>query len=87
MNPTEVDRINLYLDVFSSEKGEQVLMDLLRICGVMNGMLSHPMSVEDANYHNGRRSVALEILATLALGPYRVKGLMVRASSNTLEFF
>lgn len=58
----------LYQGVFKTLDGRLMLVDLLSSCGVLTG--SHvPGDPYETAWHEGRRSVGLELMERLRIGP------------------
>lgn len=62
----QVRRIQLYKDVFGSEQGQEVLMDLMRTHHVL-GTTYSPKDPNQIHIYEGERNVVLRILTYLEL--------------------
>lgn len=55
-----------YRHVFTTEEGEDVFADLLDRCGLFS-VITGLAPNEDKDFHDGRRSIALEILTAMGI--------------------
>lgn len=75
-----IDMINLYREVFNSEKGQKILIDLAKSVNLQG--TSFDPDPSQMSFNEGQKSVLLRILRTIETDPARLIELIKQAGQS-----